>query len=232
MLFDKLSLFADGKAIPVAANGVTYSKVLDLRNCGQVGIDGLLRVWAGVVGDLASGDAAKITTRLQTSGNGTNWKDLVSEAQNGHLLMGVMLPCRGLKRFLRLTFTVGGTALTAAVAVKAGLVDQFDIDELPEVYDFTVEKGGHGLVDGLGIADLLASPLAVAETAKSVSKGGNADVGISGGFVTGVTASAKYTVTVTQGSKVNITLASDAADGSVVLVDGLGVAHAIAVTAA
>lgn len=231
MKFDKLSLFADGKTVPATANGVTYSKVLDLRSCGQAGIDGLLRIWAGIVGALGAADARKITTKLQTSPDGTTWTEVVSETQDGRSLMGIFLPCKGLKRYIRLTFTVGGTALGAAVTVKAGLVDQFDIDDLPTVPDFPTAVGAHGLADGIGIADALDKPLVAAETSKTIAKGSNADVAVSGGYIVDKTAPDKYTLTVTQGVKVNIALAAGAASGNVVLVDGLGNKVTIAVTA-
>jgi len=231
MKFDKLSLFADGKTIPTTANGVTYSKVLDLRNCGQVGIDGFFRIWAGIVGALDADDTSKITTKLQTSANGTSWTEVVSETQNGRSLMGIFLPCKGLKRYIRLTFTVGGTALDAAVTVKAGLVDQFDIEDLPTVPDFPTTKGEHGLADGIGLADVLDKPLVAAETSKTITKGSNADIAVSGGYIVDKTVPTKYTLTITHGVKVNIALAADAADGNVVLIDGLGNKVTIAVTA-
>lgn len=149
MKFDRLSLFADGMTVPTTASSTTNSNALDLRNCGQAGIDGFLKIWAGVVGALDAGDSSKITTKLQTSADGTTWTEVVSETQNGHSLMGIFLPCKGLKRYIRLTFTVGGTALAAPVKVKAGLVDQFDVDELPEVTGYTTAKGEHGLADTL-----------------------------------------------------------------------------------
>lgn len=223
MKFDKLSLFADGLTVPVTANTTTYSKVIDLRKCGQVGIDGMLRVWGGIVG--TANATGSVTTKLQTSANGTTWTDVVSEVQSGNSLIGMFLPCKGLSRFIRLVFVVGGTALGAAVKVKAGLVDQFEIEDLPSVQTYPP------LEDLAALGDLMATALDVAATAKTVTKGSNADVAISGGYVVSYEAPTGYTLTVTQGSKVNIALMSSAASGNVVLVDGLGNKSTIAVTA-
>lgn len=222
MIFDKLSLFADGTLVPTTANNSTYSKVLDLRKCGQVGIDGGFRIWGGVVGSVNA--TGSVTTKLQTSADGSTWTDLVSETQNGRLLMGLFLPCKGLKRFIRLVFVVGGTQLGSAIIVKAGLVDQFDIEELPDAQTFPP------LEDLTELGDALAKPVAVAETTKTITKGSNAEIVVTGGKVASYEAPTGYTVTFPTG-KVKIALASDAASGSVVLVDGLGNKSTITVTA-
>ena len=224
MIFDKLSLFADGLTVGTTANANTYSRVLDLRRCGQAGIDGMLRVWGGVVG--TANATGSVTTVLQTSADGAAWTDVASQAQNGATLVAMFLPCLGLKRFVRLKFAVGGTALGSAVRVKAGLVDQFDMaDAAPAPADpFTDDLAADG--------DALAAPLALAASSGTITKGTSGTVAVTSGKVTAIEApSDKYTVTVS-GSTVTIALAADAADGTVYLVGGDGAKVGYAVTAA
>ena len=135
MLFDKMSLFADGASLAAGANTSKFTRALDLRLNGQIGIDGELKLYGQIVAKtVAAGDTAKVTTVLQTSATGgsaaSEWTDVVSETQNGNTLIAMALPVKGLKRFIRLKLAQT-TALTKAYAVKAGLVDQFDQDELP-----------------------------------------------------------------------------------------------------
>ena len=131
MLFDKMSLFADGASLAAGANTSKYTRALDLRLNGQIGIDGELKLYGQIVAKtVAAGDTAKVTTVLQTSADGSTWTDVVAETQNGNTLIAMALPVKGLKRFIRLKLAQT-TALTKAYAVKAGLVDQFDQDELP-----------------------------------------------------------------------------------------------------
>lgn len=223
MKFDKLSLFADGLAVPATASTTTYSKTVDLRRCGQVGIDGALRVWAGVVG--AANATGSVTTKLQTfDGDGSGVVDLVSEVQDGSTLMALVLPCKGLKRFVRLAFTVGSTALGSAVSVKAGLVDQFDIEELPAAQGFPP------LEDLAELGDRVNDALAVAETSKAIAKGASADVAVTSGVVVSATAPTGYTVSVSA-TKVTVALSSSASSGNVVLAGSDGSSKTIAVTA-
>jgi len=222
MKFDKLSLFADGKSIPTTASTSTYSKVIDCRLNGQIGIDGFLRIWAGVVGTVNA--TGSVTTKFQTSADGKTWTDLYSEVQNGDCLMKMFVPCKGVKRFIRLVFAVGATALGSAITVKAGLVDQFDIEDL-KIQTFPP------LEDLTPLADQMAKALTVAETTKTVTKGSSEDIVKNDGFIASYEAPAGYTVTFTDGL-VNIALAATAASGTVVLIDGLGNKVSIAVTAA
>ena len=169
MLFDKLSLFADGKTVPTTANANTYSKVLDLRKCGELGIDGGLKVYGQVVG--AANATGSITTVVQTSANGAAWTDIASQVQNGNLLIGMFLPF-GLKRFVRLKFAVGAMALGSAVVVKAGLVDQFDMDGLPSLQEFpSPGKSGGAVEDLVDAADAIrkAEELGIQLSASAVS---------------------------------------------------------------
>ena len=127
MKFDKLSLFSENQAVAAGANTTVYSKCVDLRANGQVGIDGMLKVYGTVVGTVNTGS---LTTTLQTSADGASWTDVASETQNA-----MFLPCKGLKRFVRLKYAQGNSAIGSAVKVKAGLVDQFDQDDAPKVTD-------------------------------------------------------------------------------------------------
>lgn len=133
MKFDKLSLFSENQAVAAGANTAVYSNEIDLRSCGQVGIDGMLKVFGTIVGTVNS--TGSLTTVLQTSADGASWTDVASETQNGATLIAMFLPCKGLKRFIRLKYAQGGTALGSDIAVKAGLVDQFDQEDLPAIVD-------------------------------------------------------------------------------------------------
>lgn len=221
MLFDKMSLFADGLTVPTTASTDTYSKVLDLRRNGELGIDGGLKIYGQVVGTPNS--TGSVTTVVQTSADGAAWTDLASQTQDGNLLIGMFLPF-GLKRFIRLKFAVGDTALGSAVKVKAGLVDQFDVGELPTVQQFPP------LEDIAADGDALQTPLKLAAASGLIAKGGSGTVAVEAGAVTGVEAPSKYTVTVASGVA-TIALAADAANGTVYFVDGLGNKVAYAVTA-
>ena len=219
MIFDKLSLFADGTTVPTTANANTYSKVIDLRKNQNIEIDGGLKIYGQVVG--AANATGSITTVVQTSADGASWTDLASQTQDGHRLIGMLLPF-GLKRFIRLRFAVGGTALGSAVVVKAGLVDQFDQGDFPSVQSFPP-------LEDLATDDL-ATDLAVSATAATITKGSSGTVTVNAGKVTAIEAPNKYTVTVS-GSTVTIALAADAESGTVVLVGGTGNKVSIAVTA-
>lgn len=140
MMFDKMSLFADGASLAAGANTSKYTRALDLRLNGQIGIDGELKLYGQIVAKtVADADKALVTTVLQTSATGgsdeSEWTDVVAETQNGNTLIAMALPVKGLKRFIRLKLSQT-TALSKAYVVKAGLVDQFDQAELPTVQQF------------------------------------------------------------------------------------------------
>lgn len=227
MIFDKLSLFADGQTLTVSASNSTtinhYSRVIDLRKNQNVEIDGGLKVYGQIVGTVnASGS---VTTVVQTSADGASWADIASQYQDGNLLIGMFLPF-GLKRFVRLKFVTksaesAGTAYT--VAVKAGLVDQFDVGDFPSVQSFPP-------LEDLA-SDDFATDLAVSATTATITKGSSGTVTVQAGKVTAIEKPAKYTVTVS-GSTVTIALAADAASGTVELYGGTGNKVSVAVTAA
>lgn len=222
MLFDKLSLFADGLVIPTTANTTTFSKVIDLRKCNF--IDPMLKIFGTIVGVVNA--TGSVTTKVQVSDDGYTWTDYVSFTQDGMFLIRCVMPIMNKKRFMRLAFVVGATALGSAIAVKCGLVDEFDMTEiegcLPTVQTFPP-------LEDLA-TDALAEELVIPATA-TIAKGGNSTLTPSKGFITGwIAPTNKYTIT-RSGKGIKVALASDAADGNVVVYDGLGKAHTIAVTA-
>lgn len=219
MIFDKCLMFADGRTIPATANSTTYSRVLDMRRSNE--IDGLLRIWGGIVG--AANTAGSVTTRVQFSDDGATWRDAASMSQDGETLVAMFLPLRQ-GRFMRLAFTVGATALSGAIRVTAGLVDQFDMPGHPAPQAFPP------LENLAELGDRLAEPLVLAAESGSIAKGASGTVAASKGAITAVEAPAKYTVTVAGGTA-TIALASDAASGTVTFVDGLGNRVGYAVTA-
>ena len=101
MLFDKMSLFADGLAVPTTASTDTYSKVLDLRRNGELGIDGELKIYGQVVGTPNS--TGSVTTVVQTSADGASWTDLASQTQDGNLLIGMFFFGCGYIMFMQVT---------------------------------------------------------------------------------------------------------------------------------
>lgn len=133
MRLDKTLLSADGLVVPKTASGKTTGKALDLRLNGDIGQDGAIKLYAQIVG--AKNTAGSITTVVQTSDNGSTWEDVVSSPQKGSRLLAMMLPY-GLKRFVRLEFVVGGTALDADVKVLGGLVDEFDSEGFPKAQEY------------------------------------------------------------------------------------------------
>lgn len=222
MLYDKLSLFADGLVVPTTANTTTYSKVIDLRK--STFIDPLLKIYGQIVGTVNA--TGSVTTKVQVSDNGYEWTDYVSFTQDGMYLIRTVMPIVNKKRFMRLAFVVGGTALGSAVAVKCGLVDQFDMSEieglLPSIQTYPP-------LEDLA-TDAFAEEVVIVATA-TITKGSNAVLTPTKGFITGWTAPTnKYTIT-RSGTGIKIALAADAADGNVTVVDGLGKVHTIAVTA-
>lgn len=226
MIFDKLSLFADGKTLTVSASNSTsithYSKVIDLRKNQNIEIDGGLKIYGQIVGTVnASGS---VTTVVQTSADGAEWTDLASQVQNGHLLIGMFLPFQ-LKRFIRLKFvtTSAASAGTAySISVKAGLVDQFDQGAFPSVQSFPP-------LEDLA-TDVFDTDLAVSATSATITKGSSGTVTVNAGKVTAIEAPTKYDVSVS-GSTITIELAADASTGTVNLFGGTGNKVSIAVTA-
>lgn len=131
MIFDKLLMFANETTVAKAAATTVTSKIVDFRSTRL--IDGELKVFGQIVGEVPATGA--IATTVQVSDDGTTWTDLFASAQNGNTLIAAFLPPTH-KRFMRLKFIVGDTALAADVKVTAGLVDQFDQYGIPDVTAF------------------------------------------------------------------------------------------------
>ena len=247
MLLDKLSLFSDGQQVSVSGSNNTtltfFSKVIDLRANGQLGIDGMLRIWGAIVGTVNA--KGSITTTLQTSdgvgASGTvgtddgagvaTWTDVVSETQNGASLIGMFLPLKGLKRFIRLKYvsvSPASSASAATVAVKAGLVDQFDQDDLPAIAD-----PFHDDLAALG--DAFASPLDLSAKAASTVKSAAADLTatIKDGAVVGYAVPSNAWKVGVSGKTLTISMAASvttAGTYTVTLYDGCGNAVPFVVT--
>lgn len=128
MIFDKLLMFANETKVAKTASGSVNSKVIDLRNTRF--IDGELKIYGQIVG--APPTAGAISTKVQTSADGSSWTDVFASAQVGNTLVAAFLPATH-KRFVRLVFAVGETALSADAKVTAGLVDAFDFEDVPAV---------------------------------------------------------------------------------------------------
>lgn len=231
MIFDKLSLFADGLVVPTTANATTYSKVIDLRK--NTFIDPLLRVYGQVVGTVNA--TGSVTTKVQVSDNATSWTDLVSFTQDGMYLIRCCFPIMNKKRYMRLAFVVGGTALGSAVTVKAGLVDQFDMSDveglLPAAQTFPPLQD---LTDG---ADALAEELELGAPSALATEGTAAtiDYVCKKGTVTTIIQSSESSVTTTfANGVVEVKTTSGTGDGTytIGLVDGLGIKHTLSVVVA
>ena len=130
MLYDKMTMFASELEIPVSEGGTTTSKIVDFRNSR---IDDGLKIFGTIVGD--ANTAGTITTNVQTSDDGTSWTTVGSMVQNGATLIAMCLPAN-CKRFVRLAFGVGATALNAAVKVTAGLVDAYEHTDAPAIQKY------------------------------------------------------------------------------------------------
>lgn len=130
MIFDKLLMFANETTVAKAAATTATSKIVDFRSTRL--IDGELKVFGQIVGTVPS--TGSIATTVQVSDDGTTWTDLFASAQNGNVLIAAFLPPTH-KRFMRLKFIVG-TALADDVKVTAGLVDQFEHLDHPNVTAF------------------------------------------------------------------------------------------------
>lgn len=213
MLFDKLSLFSDGQACNVSGSNSTtlthLSKAIDLRRNGQIGIDGGLRIYGQIVGTVNA--KGSFTTVLQTSADGGAWTDVASAVQNGGTLIAMLLPCAGLKRFVRLKYvstSPASSAEAATVSVKAGLVDQFDQFEIPAVADpFTGDEVA--VADALRKAEAEGIKLSATE-ATTVKTTANANVATI--YVTNTLGTVTAAVTLSGSTSDHVTATQDSSD--------------------
>lgn len=132
MVFDKLTMFANGDILQKDQSASLKSKAVDLRLCNVT--DDTLKIFGQVIGGKPS--QGSITTTVQHSDDGTTWYDVEGHAMTGD---GILIRARipfGHKRFIRLKFDVGLTALAEQATIFAGLVDNFDQDETPRIQKF------------------------------------------------------------------------------------------------
>ena len=220
MKFDKLSLFSENQEVSVSGtNSATLtfrSKCIDLRLNGQAGIDGMLRIWGAIVGTVNA--KGSITTTLQTSADGASWTDVVSEVQDGSSLIAMFLPCKGLKRFIRLKYVStapASSAQAATVKVKAGLVDQFDMGEIPlQSFPSPGMSGGAledltAAADAIRRAEELGIPLSAtsATTAKTTANANVATI-----YVTNTIGTVAAAVTLSGSTSTHVTATQDGTD--------------------
>ncbi len=130
MIYDKMTMFASELDIPATASKTTTSKVVDFRASR---IDDGLKIFGTIIGDVPKD--CGITTEVQTSADGTDWTTIGSSARSDSTLIAMCLPAN-CKRFIRLAFVVGTTALSSAVKVTAGLVDAYEHTDTPDTQKY------------------------------------------------------------------------------------------------
>ena len=140
MLWDKMSCFSFGQAVPATASTNTESKVIDFRLNG--GLDDQLRIFGMIKGDPLAADQGTIVTELQTCDtvNGS-YEKICDFTLKGNKLIDVPIP-REHKRFMRLLYKVGGTALSRAVEIWAGLLPETEITGALKVQNLNVTVKG------------------------------------------------------------------------------------------
>ena len=89
-------------------------------------------------------------------------------ASTWSLLFGAVLP-KGLKRFVRLAFRVGGTALGSAIKVTAGLLDELPSRAFPKVQTFPP------LQDLVPTGEAVSAPLSIGSFSGEATAGTAAD---------------------------------------------------------
>lgn len=122
-LHDKTLFFFNKTALAATAETAISSKLIDMRYIGD-DIDG--RLFVNAVLDAAP-SAGAATFKLLTSADGSDWTEVLSQANVGAVLYKGRLPL-GLKRYVKATVTVGGTNLNAARTVFAEITDTIDAE--------------------------------------------------------------------------------------------------------
>lgn len=126
MILDQQTTFSDNQAAGTSTGTTVSSNTLDTRQCGDDVGRGLV-FYAIVTGAGTPGSGSTLQASLETSADNVTfapvWTGAAMEtpAKGAYLARGVALP-PGLKRYLRVKYTVGTAAYTAAATVTAGLV--------------------------------------------------------------------------------------------------------------
>lgn len=145
MLWDKMSCFSFGQPVPATASTNTSSKVIDFKFNG--GLDEHLRIFAMIAGKpLEGGDLAVELQHCDTVDG--EFAKIAEGTLVGNKLLDMPIP-REHKRFMRLVYKVGETALSRGVTVWSGLLPETEITGALKLQNLNV------MVDGVntGIED-------------------------------------------------------------------------------
>ncbi|MCQ2299960.1 MAG: hypothetical protein MJZ81_07555 [Bacteroidales bacterium] len=124
MLWDKLSCFSFGQTVPATASTNTSSKIIDFKL--NKGLDDQLRIFGMIKGaPLTSGTITCEVQHCDTVGG--SYVKVADATLAGNKVIDIALP-RNLKRFVKLVYKVGSTALNRAVEVWSGLVPESEVD--------------------------------------------------------------------------------------------------------
>lgn len=127
-LHDKTLMFFSNADLAAAAGTSIVSQLIDLRL--NQGVFDDIHVVARLANPVTAGAVA---VALQTSDDGSDWKDLIKrEVSAGQTLIAERLP-EGCRRYLKMTVSVkAGTNLAAATKVFAELTDTIDTETSPK----------------------------------------------------------------------------------------------------
>ncbi len=124
MTLDNQSLFSDGQTLATSTGSTASAYTLDTKAHGDdVGRN---LSWFCLMTAGAGDTTSTLAVALQTSANNSDWttlatKTVTAPAAGAMIVDGEPLP-DGLKRYLRVNYTVGTAAFTTAATLTAGLV--------------------------------------------------------------------------------------------------------------
>lgn len=140
MLWDKMSCFSFGQAVPSTASTNTPSKIIDFKLNG--GLDEHLRIFAMITGAPLSEASGDLVAELQHCDTvGGSYEKVAESTLAGNKLLDMPIP-RGHKRFMRIVYRVGGTALSRGVTVWAGLLPETEIAGALKLQNLNVTVDG------------------------------------------------------------------------------------------
>ena len=130
MTLDNQSLFSDGQALTNTLSGSATSvstvseSTLDWKNHGDD--VGHYLAWFVMLTEGAGAGTSTLNAALQTSADNSSWetvssKTVTAPAAGAFVVDGDALPS-GLKRYVRVNYTIGTAEFTTAPKVTAGLV--------------------------------------------------------------------------------------------------------------